>query len=137
MCYRPGKKVEDLEHTLLSYCRQIGFGMDYLSRKAFVYRDLAARNILVAGDETCKVSLIPRPSCLMQSHAQALMPQAVSCPGCHASGSLMPRSQLRYFGRDAVDKNSLYTTSTGEIYKCGYKRCNIGARWLILEWPET
>ena len=72
MCYRPGKKVEDLEHTLLSYCRQIGFGMDYLSRKAFVHRDLAARNILVAGDETCKVGGY-------QPHTQAFILHAVSC----------------------------------------------------------
>ena len=52
---RSGKKVEYLEHTLLSFCRQIAFGMDYLSRKAFIHRDLAARNILMAEDDTCKV----------------------------------------------------------------------------------
>ena len=29
--------------------------MEYLARKAFVHRDLAVRNILVAEDKTCKV----------------------------------------------------------------------------------
>ncbi len=43
-------------HTLLSYCRQVASGMAYLSNKAFVHRDMAARNILVSADEICKVA---------------------------------------------------------------------------------
>ena len=42
-------------HTLLSYCRQVASGMAYLSNKAFVHRDIAARNILVSDNEICKV----------------------------------------------------------------------------------
>ena len=34
--------------------------MDYLSKKGFVHRDIAARNILISEDkETCKVVLVP------------------------------------------------------------------------------
>ena len=50
-----GVSVDD--HTLLSYCRQVASGMAYLSNKAFVHRDIAARNIMVSEDEICKVSL--------------------------------------------------------------------------------
>ena len=42
-------------HTLLSYCRQVASGMAYLSNKAFVHRDIAARNILVSENGICKV----------------------------------------------------------------------------------
>ncbi len=45
-----------LPPVLLKYCREIAFGMGYLSKIGFVHRDLAARNILVSGDGTCKVS---------------------------------------------------------------------------------
>ncbi len=41
--------------TLLNYCRQVASGMAYLSNKAFVHRDIAARNILVSDNEICKV----------------------------------------------------------------------------------
>ena len=45
-----------MPHTLLSYCRQVASGLLYLSKKGFVHRDIAARNILLSEDqETCKV----------------------------------------------------------------------------------
>ena len=47
--------VPEISHELLSYCRQITAGLEYLSRKLFVHRDLAARNILLSDDYVCKV----------------------------------------------------------------------------------
>ena len=47
----------DLKHDLLSYCRQIAAGINYLASKQFLYRDLAAWNILVSSDDVCKVRL--------------------------------------------------------------------------------
>ena len=48
------------EHDLLSYCRQISSGLNYLTNKHFVHRDLAARNILVSSDDVCKVTMCVR-----------------------------------------------------------------------------
>ena len=52
-----GEVDSSLPHTLLSYCRQVAAGLHYLSRKRFIHRDIAARNILISEDhETCKVT---------------------------------------------------------------------------------
>ena len=47
--------VLEISHELLSYCRQIAARLEYLSKKLFVHRNLAARNILLLIDNDCKV----------------------------------------------------------------------------------
>ena len=52
-------RLQGLSHDtpaiLLSFCRQVVSGMNYLASKSFVHRDLAARNVLVSRNENCKV----------------------------------------------------------------------------------
>ena len=47
----------ELFNLLLGFCRQIAEGLAYLSDKAFVHRDIAARNVLLDKELNCKVNL--------------------------------------------------------------------------------
>ena len=58
----------DIGHELLSFCRQIAAGLDYLSKKHFVYRDLAAKNILLSDDYVCKVCIHTFSYVLVAAH---------------------------------------------------------------------
>ncbi|GMS81435.1 hypothetical protein PENTCL1PPCAC_3610, partial [Pristionchus entomophagus] len=40
---------------LYMYAVQVSYGLEYLSQKGFVHRDVAARNVLVDGGSTCKI----------------------------------------------------------------------------------
>ncbi len=40
---------------LLKFSQQVALGMQYLSAKGFVHRDMAARNVLVTANNICKV----------------------------------------------------------------------------------
>ena len=54
---RPGELVQpDLQCRLLRFCSEIALGLEFLASKDFVHRDIAARNILLTEDYTCKVS---------------------------------------------------------------------------------
>lgn len=45
----------DTPKLLLSFSQQVALGMQYLASKGFVHKDLAARNVFVTNNDTCKV----------------------------------------------------------------------------------
>ncbi|KAK6185405.1 hypothetical protein SNE40_007648 [Patella caerulea] len=52
----PSKDADFNPTTLLSYARQIVMGMEYLTEKKFVHRDLATRNILLSTKQLLKIT---------------------------------------------------------------------------------
>ena len=44
-----------LKRKLLRFCSEVALGLEYLTKKNFVHRDIAARNILLTDNCTCKV----------------------------------------------------------------------------------
>ena len=71
----------ELSPTLLSYSRQVAFGLMYLSFKKYVHRDIAARNILVNDEGICKVHSMMRS---INLYYQTLSQQIVlSCTLMH------------------------------------------------------
>ena len=56
---RPGQLVlASTTKLLLGFSQQISLGMHYLATKGYIHRDIAARNIFLTEENTCKVSLI-------------------------------------------------------------------------------
>ena len=47
--------VSKIPELLLDFCRQISSALEYLSKKCYVHRDIAARNVLVTEEKICKV----------------------------------------------------------------------------------
>ena len=56
---RTGPVQEELPLQLLRFCQEIADAMEYLSKKGFIHRELAARNILLSEEFTAKVSRYP------------------------------------------------------------------------------
>ena len=56
---RPGEMVvqPQMKQRLLRFCTEVALGLEYLAKKSFIHRDIAARNILLADNCTCKVPL--------------------------------------------------------------------------------
>ena len=51
-------KPSDVTETdLLMYCIDLVEGLSYLAQHNFVHRDIAARNLLLSGDDTVKITV--------------------------------------------------------------------------------
>ena len=55
LCSEIQSNSAELPITLLKFCRQVAEGLSYLAGKSFVHRDIAARNILLDKELSCKV----------------------------------------------------------------------------------
>ena len=55
--HRSSKKDVDLPKQLLRFCVEIADAMEFLSKKGFIHRDLAAMNVMLTPDTKCKVGI--------------------------------------------------------------------------------
>ena len=56
-----GYEEVELKSLLLSYSREIANGLEYLSSRGYIHRDVAARNILLSKDGVSKVYILNSP----------------------------------------------------------------------------
>lgn len=97
--YRSGILPAEMPAQLLSYCRQIAFGMTYLSNKSYVHRDLAARNILVSMCDICKVATLLSSSNVTLQSLSLRGASTFICPaahGTHLSTALLLHIMLQH-----------------------------------------
>ena len=94
---------------LLTFCQEIAEGMRYLSRRGFVHRDLAVRNILLNKGLSCKVCILDCILCCIKHWKYYLTITSVM--------TLCLYIQMSHFGlsKKLADETEYYMTSGGKV----------------------